>query len=206
VCGTRTLYVPARWALRSCGGFANAAIAKRLFITERTLEAHHADRSKLHLEAALTHTGGCWQSWRSLGSPAWGWVASRQRRGCTARRDQRAKLCALQPLCRSRSSASQARSYAKPLLTAAMAGSRQVLASDHISDRDAASRNTQERRLISVSAGQPGYGAPRRNRTGDPILTMAKGGTTAGTLEELKSTRDRPISQAGGRMDAIPPW
>jgi hypothetical protein len=29
-----------------------------------------------------------------------------------------------------------------------------------------------KRQLTSVSAGQPGCGAPRRNRTGDPILTM----------------------------------
>jgi hypothetical protein len=33
----------------------------------------------------------------------------------------------------------------------------------------------------SVSAGQPGCGAPRRNRTGDPILTMEPPGTAVRT-------------------------
>jgi hypothetical protein len=35
--------------------------------------------------------------------------------------------------------------------------------------------------LTSVSAGQPGCGAPRRNRTGDPILTMEPPGTAVRT-------------------------
>jgi hypothetical protein len=33
-------------------------------------------------------------------------------------------------------------------------------------------RTVREPELTSVCAGQPGCGAPRRNRTGDPILTM----------------------------------
>jgi hypothetical protein len=37
---------------------------------------------------------------------------------------------------------------------------------------DAAAYKGSGRRLTNVCAGQPGYGAPRRNRTGDPILTM----------------------------------
>jgi hypothetical protein len=36
---------------------------------------------------------------------------------------------------------------------------------------------TRNGKTPSVSAGQPGCGAPRRNRTGDPILTMELPGT-----------------------------
>ena len=39
----------------------------------------------------------------------------------------------------------------------------------------------RETELTSVSAGQPGCGAPRRNRTGDPILTMEPPGTAVRT-------------------------
>ena len=34
------------------------------------------------------------------------------------------------------------------------------------------SHNGSGRRLTGISAGESPYGAPRRNRTGDPILTM----------------------------------
>jgi hypothetical protein len=43
--------------------------------------------------------------------------------------------------------------------------------SQRIPKRDEVSENHPERQLTSVFTGQPG-GAPRRNRTGDPILTM----------------------------------
>jgi hypothetical protein len=36
-------------------------------------------------------------------------------------------------------------------------------------------------KLTSISAGQPECGAPRRNRTGDPILTMEPPGTAVRT-------------------------
>ena len=44
--------------------------------------------------------------------------------------------------------------------------------SQRIPKRDEVSENHPERQLTSVSTGQSLCGAPRRNRTGDPILTM----------------------------------
>jgi hypothetical protein len=43
--------------------------------------------------------------------------------------------------------------------------------------RNKASRSSQHLGNTSVCAGQPWCGAPRRNRTGDPILTMDRGRT-----------------------------
>ena len=40
------------------------------------------------------------------------------------------------------------------------------------STTDVVGSNSSRRRLTSVSAGQSLCGAPRRNRTGDPILTI----------------------------------
>jgi hypothetical protein len=52
---------------------------------------------------------------------------------------------------------------------------RQALASHSIPMRMWSAPNIPKRQPTSVSAGQPWCGAPRRNRTGDPILTMANG-------------------------------
>jgi hypothetical protein len=68
---------------------------------------------------------------------------------------------------------------------------RQALASHSIPmrvcGRPQTSRNGNR---PSVSAGQPGCGAPRRNRTGDPILTMEPPGTAVRTA--ASPARARP--------------
>jgi hypothetical protein len=45
------------------------------------------------------------------------------------------------------------------------------------SNADVVSHNGSGRRLTGISAGESLCGAPRRNRTGDPILTMDRGRT-----------------------------
>jgi hypothetical protein len=79
---------------------------------------------------------------------------------------------------------------------------RQALASHSIPmrvcGRPQTSRNGNR---PSVSAGQPGCGAPRRNRTGDPILTMEPPGTAVRML--VSPGRARP---SGSKLSVLFPW
>ena len=56
----------------------------------------------------------------------------------------------------------------------------------------------RETELTSVSAGQPVCGAPRRNRTGDPILTMANGELLPACSKHWIPREIAKIPQAGG--------
>jgi hypothetical protein len=60
----------------------------------------------------------------------------------------------------------------KPAGQGAMSKRDEVGIVGHIRAATCSVQQARGRRLIGVSAGQSLCGAPRRNRTGDPILTM----------------------------------
>jgi hypothetical protein len=153
---------------------SNAAIAKRQFITERTVEAPtHADLPEAVSGGERSHTS---EGAGSPGVPA----ITRLRmdvtpttRGCTSR-DQSEVMCSPAAVPAAARAPARLAPAQKSLLKAAMAAFRRVLTSDHIPDRS--TTKTQERGPTSVSAGQPRCGAPAGIELAAPSLPPWIGG------------------------------